>query len=124
MQPQAGGGIPPERAAPNWTDEKVDELDWEDALAELRNSGWDVDEINAACLALVDACCDGEFAGSEVRHLSRAQMRKVIGHELEYLERETLLYLCSVYDREDEDEDGAALRDALSDGDIFDAEED
>jgi hypothetical protein len=95
----------------------VDDLDWEDALAELRHSGWDVEEIDTACAALVDACCEGDLQGTDIRDLGAKQVRRLIGQDLEAREREMLLLLCDVYDREDED--GAALRDVLSDGELF-----
>ncbi len=90
---------------------------WEDALIHLHEMGWDTDDIDSACEALVEACTDGAFEGSEPSDLDSDQLRQVLGSEPSQSELEAVVCLAEV--RAQEDPEAEAMREALWDIDEF-----
>jgi len=93
------------------------DMNWEDALIHLHEMGWDTDDIDSACEALVEACSDGLFEGTEPSELEPDQLEQVLGGEMSRTEREAVVCLAEV--RAQEDPEAEAMREALWDIDEF-----
>jgi len=89
-------------------------LAWQDAVMRLHIGGWDTDDIDAACEALVEA---SEGSGSELRALTRAQVEDILETKVEENEVPALLLIARL--RASESTDAHALREALYDLDAF-----
>ena len=90
---------------------------WEDALIHLHEMGWDTDDIDSACDALVEACTDGAFEGIEPSELAPEELAQILGDDMTPTERDALVRLSEVRALEDPEAD--ALREALWDIDEF-----
>jgi hypothetical protein len=90
---------------------------WEDALIHLHEMGWDTDDIDSACEALVEACRDGIFEGSEPSDLDSDQLKQILGNDMSGSEQEAVVCLAEV--RAQEDPEAEAMREALWDIDEF-----
>lgn len=93
------------------------ELTWEDALVHLHELGWESDDIDSACEALVEACTDGIFEGTEPTDLADEEIEQILGSELEPAARQALARLASMLG--EQHAEAEALREALSDLDEF-----
>ncbi len=90
---------------------------WEDSLIHLHEMGWDTDNIDAACDALVEACTEGDFEGSEPSDLDPDQLSQILGNEISPSEQNAIVCLAEV--RVQEDPEAEALLEALWDLDEF-----
>src|SRR5262249_9517728 len=90
---------------------------WEDALIHLHEMGWDTDDIDSACEALVEACREGIFEGNEPSDLDSAQLKQILGGDMSSSEQEAVVCLAEV--RAQEDPEAEAMREALWDIDEF-----
>lgn len=90
---------------------------WEDALIHLHEMGWDTDDIDSACEALVEACTDGAFENTEPSELDPDQLAQVLGDEYSPSERDAVVLLAEMRAAEDPETD--AMREALWDIDEF-----
>jgi hypothetical protein len=90
---------------------------WEDALIHLHEMGWDTDDIDFACEALVEACREGIFEGNEPSDLDGDQLKQVLGDDMSTSEQEAVVTLAEV--RAQEDPEAEAMREALWDIDEF-----
>jgi hypothetical protein len=90
---------------------------WEDALVHLHEMGWDTDDIDSACDALVEACREGIFEGNEPSDLDSDQLKQILGGEMSSSEQEAVVCLAEV--RAQEDPEAEAMREALWDIDEF-----
>jgi Cft2 family RNA processing exonuclease len=75
---------------------------WSDALDLLIEMGWDVDEVEAACDAVNEAC-DEDFDGCDAVELSKRQIEHITGADLTTEESGALQVLATLLSREDED---------------------
>lgn len=90
---------------------------WEDSLILLHENGWETDDIDAACDALVEACTEGDFEGSEPSELDDAQLASILGSDATAAERKAIVHLTEV--RAQEDPEAEALTEALWDIEDF-----
>ena len=90
---------------------------WEDALIHLHEMGWDTDDIDSACEALVEACREGIFEGNEPSDLDSDQLKQILGGDMSSSEQEAVVCLAEV--RGQEDPEAEAMREALWDIDEF-----
>jgi hypothetical protein len=90
---------------------------WEDALIHLHEMGWETDEIDAACDAIVEACTEGDYEGNEPSELDDDQLEEVLGGDYAVSERKALAALAEL--RAQEDPDAEAMREALWDLEEF-----
>src|SRR5688572_10006289 len=90
---------------------------WEDALIHLHEMGWDTDDIDSACEALVEACREGVFEGNEPSDLDSDQLKQILGGDMSSSEQEAVVTLAEV--RAQEDPEAEAMREALWDIDEF-----
>ena len=73
---------------------------WKDALGLLAEMGWESDEIEGACEALIDIC---DETGEEPADLTARQIEGAIGDELTPEERSAFSLLASVLGADDDD---------------------
>ena len=66
---------------------------WEDALIHLHEMGWDTDDIDSACEALVEACREGIFEGNEPSDLDGDQLKQILGNDMSTSEQEAVVSL-------------------------------
>jgi hypothetical protein len=90
---------------------------WEDALIHLHEMGWDTDDIDSACDALLEACREGIFEGNEPSDLDSDQLKQILGDDMNSSEQEAVVCLAEV--RAQEDPEAEAMREALWDIDEF-----
>jgi len=79
----------------------------------LRTRGWSGELIDEACMALLEACSEGELQGREVSDLSPSEARRVLAEPADDDELRELCALAALHDRGDSigDDFRAALRD-------------
>lgn len=92
-------------------------LPWRDALMRLHVGGWDTDDIDAACEALVEACEEDESAGFALGDLTAAEVDDILEADVAADEVPALLALARV--RSSQGDDARALQEALYDLDAF-----
>jgi hypothetical protein len=92
--------------------------DWRDALLALHDNGWDADDIDSACEALIEACDEGAYAGLELSALSLLDAVKILDVELDDDEVLSLLEIAEVRSQQDSAA-ARALHNALYDLDAF-----
>jgi len=90
---------------------------WRDALMRLHVAGWDTDDIDAACEALVSACEEGPASGAEVTELTAAEVRDILETPVADEEISALLTVAAL--RAMEGAEAQQLREALYDLDAF-----
>ena len=90
---------------------------WEAALIHLHEMGWDTDEIDSACEAVLDACSGGLFDDTEPRELDADQLAQILGDEVDASECAAIVRLAEVKAREDPEAE--AMQEALWDIDDF-----
>jgi hypothetical protein len=93
------------------------DMNWEDALIHLHEMGWETDDIDAACDALVDACTDGDFEGDEPGELDEDQLEQVLGEDTSPTERVAVVCLAEL--RAQQDPEAEAMLEALWDIEEF-----
>lgn len=91
--------------------------DWRESVLRLHAAGWGTDEIHEAAEVLAEACREGEFIGIEIRGLSAAHVRQLLGTRLDENVRHALLHVADLLEQQTEVSD--ALREALFDLDAF-----
>jgi hypothetical protein len=92
-------------------------MSWQDALMRLHVGGWDTDEIDAACEALVEACEEGGAEGFTLDALTTDQVDDILDVDVIATEVPALLTIARV--RSSSGTEARALRDALYDLDAF-----
>lgn len=90
---------------------------WRDALMQLHVRGWDTDDIDSACEAIVDACLDRELSGITLDALEIVDIRNILEVDVVAIEAPALVALARTY--ADGGSEARALREALFDLDAF-----
>lgn len=90
---------------------------WQDALMRLHVSGWDTDEIDAACDALAEACDEGALEGTPIAELTAEQIGTVLENPLSPGDAAALRVVADL--RHQVGSEAEALRAALYDLDAF-----
>lgn len=90
---------------------------WEDALLRLNAAGWETDDIESACEALIEACESGEASDYEVTELGKDDVEEILDVDVDPQLVPSLLSVAEQMSRADADT--RDFREALYDLDAF-----
>lgn len=92
-------------------------LSWQDALLKLHVRGWDTDDIDLAAEALLEACTEGDFEGTEISALGDGDVVQILEQRVPEDECRALRVIGQVRAQQGPESD--ALQRAIYDLDAF-----